>query len=531
MKHFMLCTIVCGIFLTSIMSQGFEYQCAWDPATSAGNGVSSGAGCFDVDEVMALCTPIYLRINVHYFVPDNCEGQIQQTGFQQAEVYAKTEKMIQLLNNEIKHNQPQRKIEHVDPPCLPFRFVLTGVYVHCESNAVAEFSTIELNQRYGVNQNGAINFYVAGFPQGATGVGYNYEKTGSASSFDPNIWWTLGNLYHELGHIFGLGHSFAQNDFCDDTAPLVFTWDKNCNGIIDVVPQNPKLTERGIMCWNVLKKGTKPGEPGYADENCNGVNDCEEVLPCVESPCCQEQNVDNNVMSYSAAKNAITKCQLKIMLNNINSLKCDVIEKIGGCPPTKAFISKRPMDVANENQCHECLDLSASWDETSYQLEIYELTPSGNQLVYHSGLKTEQAIKFCYKTNPSLPGSGALLKPNTQYRAILFTYNECSNSEMTYDFSTDLGNCGPLTFETLDVDPNPVNGNVVLHFNWSGPENSFSILARNVLTETDYPLSQSNLTTVGENSLNLSTEHLPPGTYIMMVQARDFYAIKNFIKL
>jgi hypothetical protein len=516
------------LWCTTLNSQQYDYYCAWTDQQSS-NSTQSSDPCFDVQEIMDECIPIYLRLNVHYFVNDDCLGKIQQENFDQSKVYENTERMIKILNNEIKNNQVQVRSDSGTAPCLPFRFVLTGVYTHCKTNAKGEYNIPYLNNEFGVNSSNEINFYIAHSPNGASGVGYSWHNAGSAVRFNPEIWWTVGNLYHELGHILNLGHNFI-SDGCDDTPIIINDWDKNCNGKIEG-STDPILNEKNLTCWGQLYSNVKPGEPGYADINKNGVGDCDEKNPCTPSPCCLAENIDNNVMSYSSNKSALTACQLKKMLEYINNNRCDLIEKIGACPPTNAFINQLPQDLVNEAKCVECLQLSGSWDETSYRLRIYEQAPNSVILVYDSGLKNGEATTFCFKTNSQYPGTYTLLKPLTTYLAELTTFNGCSDDIYNYEFITNPPNCGMNSFDELEIQKNPVMGELILKVTHGNEEPGVRIEATHLATGIVYVLRENINIFSGQNYIYLSSNELPQGSYILGLKGPFHVSYENFLKL
>ncbi len=506
-----------------------EYYCAWESGMNALRTPSNVSPCLDVQSVFDSCTPVYIPINVHYFVKDDCEGFAQQTTFKQTEVYENSERMIKALNNQLAHNVPVKGSANPSAHCIPVRFVLSGVYQHCRTNAIAEYSTLQLNAQYGVNRDSEINFYVAAFPGGATGIGFSNDNCGAASEFDLNEWWTLGNLYHELGHIFGLYHNFY-NDNCDDTPIITYEWDKNCNGVIESFPDRKK-NERSLTCWGILYSGAGPGEPGYHDGNSNAVNDCDETSPCTPCPCCKEEYIDNNVMSYSSDKSALSDCQIQIILNTINTYKCGLIRKIGGCPPTKAFIDQTPHEKSDRSACTECLTLEGSWDEDEYELSLYEQAGNLNILMYTSGRIWGKATKLCYKTTSNGYGNLLLLKPSTKYLAILRCFNACSEDSYSYTFITNNPNCGELPFESLDLHPNPVTGKLVVQSANRIIPDSVHISLRNIQTSNFEPLPAETMSSHAEGILEFDFGGLGSGIYVLMIQTKECIYQGQFVKL
>lgn len=511
-----------------VYAQGFNYYCAWqeEPAGASSGGA---APCFDLDSILDNNLMIFIKINIHYFVNDHCNGLVQQTGFKQEDVYKKTKEMFIELNRSIANNQVQHGGSGNQAPRIPFRFVLSGVYFHCKTGAIAEYQTVELNKNYGVNKDKEINFYIGHFPYGATGIGYANDNSGAAVAFDVNTWWTIGNFYHELGHIFNIRHSFNE-DGCDDTPRLVTQWDKNCNGKID-----PGLTgkqrEDNLTCWNVIEPGKQKGVPGFTDDNENNVHDCDEILPCTPSPCCDKNNIDNNVMSYSANKSAITDCQLMIMLNYINTKRCSLVFQIGDCMPTVAFVDQLPEDKVDQSRCRECLRFEGSWEVQEYEFKIYQVSGVQRVLIYQSNRLYGQALNFCYKIDPKYPGTDLLLIPNTDYELVLNTYNECSADQYTYNFRTNQGVCRELPGINVIINPNPVTGPLVLNLNNEGNPKTAMIWIENINTNLSYQLHSDYFLMHGPSTVEFNIDYLPQGAYVLYVLMADELLYQNFLKL
>lgn len=521
----------CLLFLTKqseVFAQNQDYLCGWKDELQQVSNVNSSP-CFDVEDVFKNCKTVYVRINLHFFVGDDCNGSIQQLGKSQREVFKISEEMIDFANNTFANNEVQRKSPDAVAPCVPIRLVLKGIYLHCKSDVVGITNTPTLNLEYGVNTTAEINFYIAKTEIGATGIGFHEQRCGSATAFNKDTWWSIGNLVHEVGHILTLNHSF-EFDGCNDTPKITYDWDKNCNGILEN-SNDREMDETNLTCWNKLESNRKPGEEGYSDINLNNVNDCDEQFPCSVCPCCNIENVDNNIMSYSAIKSAITSCQIKKMLNDLSGYNCGLIEKIGDCPPASAFITQTPEDKIDQTRCRECLILEASVNEEQYELKLFERINGQEILVYNSGWKTGKASNFCYRTGAAFKGMFNYLKPNTEYVAYLKAKNSCSEDQYKYLFFTNSGDCGAVSYESISISPNPVLNGIIVEFTANQVESNVQVFAKNMFSGSLYMISQNQTIVEGANRLYISEVDLPQGTYTLMIEGEHSIYQNNFVKM
>jgi hypothetical protein len=492
--------------------------------------VSNTPPCFDVDYVAEKCIPVYVRINLHFFVDESCDGKIQQVNRNQSSIYKIAEEMIEAANHSFAHNDAQWQVSDPVIPCVPIRLLLKGIYTHCKTNAIGIYNTLYLQQQFGINTDSEINFYIASSSDGSTGIGYHNNRCGSAVVFNKETWWSIGNFVHELGHILTLKHSFERFDGCDDTPVILHNWDKNCNGIIES-QAHPKYNEQDLTCWNKLEPGKKPGDDGYSDGNSNGVHDCDEQPPCTDSPCCKMEFQDNNIMSYSAAKSAITTCQLRRMLKDLSGFNCSLIEQIDGCPPANAFITQNPEDLKNKSDCHECLILEASVNESWYELKIYENENGVYKLVYQSGTTQGKAINFCYRTGEAFAGMPNYLKPSTEYKAVLTTGNECSESSTVYHFITNNPGCNNVSYETLEIYPNPGTDLINVEFSSTASTESLQAYVKNIVNGKYYTMFPEKRSSNEENTLQMNINSLPQGNYSLYILNGNKLFQNNFVKL
>jgi Pregnancy-associated plasma protein-A len=519
-SYYFLLLFIVSFLPATLKAQDEEALCGWTIALNEGEPEPTGNPedqCFDVAAVLESCTPVYIRFNVHFFTDTDCKGSVQIINSSQRSAYKIAENLINNANHTLANNQIQWQSPGAVQVCNPIRYVLSGVYIHCLSDAVGGSHTAALHYDWSVHEDTEINVYIANFPGAATGIGFP-----TYASID---WVEAGNLNHEIGHVFGLTHTFDPTENCSDTPRVIHNWDKNCDG---------DLTDPGeqvLQCWSYIDADMLPGQAGFRDANNNGAHDCNEMLPCTPSPCCDWLYIDNNFMSYNAYKSSYTKCQLSKMLTDLSEHDCSYVEKIGGCPPPHAFITQTPSDILNTDYCIECIVLEASFNETQHLLEIYSI--SNGVLAYSSGWKNSPVDNFCFTTKKS--DAGHFLKPNTEYRVVLAVKNECGDEDdAEYVFTTPSPKC---TLEGISIGveeqmllrPNPTALTIQVHFNADSDERFVFMVVDN-LSGRKTIVQQNYVAYNGENQIDISVIDLNTGSYTLICIGEHHLYQSRFVK-
>ncbi|MEZ5039302.1 MAG: M43 family zinc metalloprotease [Saprospiraceae bacterium] len=235
-------------------------------------------------------TPIkYIRVNVHWFnIADSSKNMVGQSAID----FAKS--LIQTANQDLERNQPMWLPHGNQTPTLPIRhrYVLsprpndptdTGIYFHfvddescylVHKGKNANLYKRDLIRKYAIQLDTVLNIFILPhhpdsvasptYAPNSTGValGTVVKVAGMIENGQPS-WHYRSLINHEIGHSFGLSHTWAYNDGCDDT------------------PQHKQ------DCWS---------------RN--------------ERPECKE-TTSNNVMDYNAEQNAWTPCQIGKVLKRM----------------------------------------------------------------------------------------------------------------------------------------------------------------------------------------------------------------------
>ena len=480
--------------------------------------------CFNEQAIYDDCRTVYLKLNIHFFLDDNCEGSIlfEDDPFTaQEEAYDLAERLINeandmLGNNNQQWNQAWWGATETQPHCNPIQCLLKGVYIHCDTRAKNQGVNL-INSSIGLpfhrNLNTEINVFVASVfgPGGATGVALRPGSLFAIENLD------VGNFNHELGHALGLIHTFADDD-CDDTPAILHDFDANCNGILE-------LFERDRKCWTFIHDD---------DPRCNP----DSTSLCGVDSCCYFHFQDNNVMYYSAYNwaTSYTPCQIKRMLKTINDLHCNRIEEVGGCTPPSAFIDILPRFKNQTINCRYCINMEGSFNEDHYKLDFYEVDSLGNNisLVKTTGWIAGQAGSYCleqYKQSRWESG----FEGGKRYKALLIVEEDTCGIEDTFSLIFDLPvyDCDEtLPPFTVDVSPIPLIGNTI-HINYTLAHNSeIEILAAHGNVGLyNQPVESKQYKPSGNYQLNINTSHWAQGINVLIFKVDNLVYSTNVIKL
>ena len=127
-------------------AQSFGSNFCGTPDNQAYSPSSPINQCFTVDIIQDNCTTIWLRINIHFFLDNNCQGNIHplnEGNYSIEDAYEVAEQIIDDANNQLENNKKQWNqeplwniFEEKPAQCVPFRYALSGVFVHCDEIAM-----------------------------------------------------------------------------------------------------------------------------------------------------------------------------------------------------------------------------------------------------------------------------------------------------------------------------------------------------------------------------------------------------------
>lgn len=543
------------LFLQSGYTNAQTVECGTSFIDPLKEVLAENSFCFSSEGYQGIynyCKLVYINVNVHLFVEDDCCGKTRIVDKNQLESYAFVEDFIKECNGRLANNQDQWH-SNLPAACVPIRYVLKGVYMHC--NGDIDFYDYA-NGPYFRNSNSEINIFIQ-----SCGTNSGVASPG-VSPYTSIALISAGNLNHEFGHLFGLNHAHEYNDLAgiicpDDTDPHRINWDANGNGvfqdyILNINGQNKMVREKNYFCWTYI--GNWPITEGQeADKNYNSVHDCDEATtpgaPTEASPCCNWDNINNNVMAYNNYQNAFTECQSLTMLHRIqhSSVLCNYVSATDPvCPPASAFITQSPNDK-NGAYCSETLILSASFNETSNRLIIINM--DNNSIAHDSGVNVGETKNVTVSIVPSCSNC-IVLNPGTHYKARLTVFNDCQEPAVfEYEFNTKNGNCDriesvPCPAEEIEpedpngggltlglvLSPNPSFGNVNIQFDAEIGE-VFQIEVLNLSTNRVIKSMRQFYANEGVNQLRIELQDQQPGYYQITARSSKKVYTGKFLKV
>jgi hypothetical protein len=486
--------------------------------------------------IIESCGLIYISVNVHFFVTDDCQGTTAakrvQDRKEQEDTYLEAEKLINRANrynegisDNLQWNQAVNGATVTTvPQCVPFRYVLEGVYIHCESENRTLYDNSENSAwRNKTTYPDAVNVGIANVSGGPNGYAAYSGRYTVVENF-------MGGLFtHEFGHVLRLVHTFEFQENCDDTPSIDWwTYDRDNNGTIDY---------QGQTCWSTSN---------FLDLDGNGSAETDARTPNGSTiinthPCCgRDDLISNNVMHYSVAatersRAAMTPCQMSRALNTLFDEKCDLVRSVmPPCPPVSAFIGIVPSVSTNED-CAFTLHFESSMNESEHRIIVETLVggvfrqPATPDWV--DGRATD--LSLAIGTNLNDKFADRVFLSNTTYRVTLETKSSCGGAASysveftTGDCDVDVTGGGIILISEggMVVYPNPANHGTRLTYQLNADSDVqiywASLDVNGQFTPPQLKSVESGSKTEGQYFVDFSNEDLKNGLNYIILQAGE----------
>ena len=490
------------------------------------------------------CSPIFIAVNFHFFVNDDCSGNVgaapnitlsQEEAFQEAEnLLKRANSYNERIGQNSQWNQAFWGAPVTAPQCVPIRYITNEVFIHCDEdlkqNPGFGNSYWANSTTYPDALNTAIsNITIFGSSvTGYTSLGARYVVI---ETFEGQ------NFHHEVGHTGSLRHTNQRLEACEDTPEIDWEYDYNGDGIVDENSfRDPCFDSAPFIIIN-----------GVQYDQCTP----DGIVVVNPSPCCAIENRDNNTMiagalaALQSSRAAMTPCQVETIIDDYIATKCDMIKAINTtCPPTSAHIGILPItDFVND--CKFTLYFEASMGDEEHRL-TYELWEGGRYVhLFTTDWDAAPAGRriFGVGRNRGQNGISGTLLSNADYRITLETRNDCGSlASHQVEFTT--GDCdinrpdeGGVIFipeNNLIVYPNPTNLGSTLEYSVTANVN-VDIYWSGIGTDGHYlPLQHhtigSGAKSPGNYTVQFSNQQLKQGVNYIVIQANDEVHIRRVNK-
>lgn len=228
-------------------------------------------------------TPMkYIRLNIHWInTSDSSKNYVGKKAIKF------TEGLLRAANRDVQKNCEMWLPNGNNTPVLPprYQYVLTprpndpdddGIYFHFDDEIAyyvhkgknRNISDKRPYQRYGIQKDTVLNIFIMPHhPDSVASPTYHPGQVGVALGSHVKIagmfegkgtyWQYRGCFNHEVGHIYGLSHTWRFNDGCDDTPRhKQECWSPGQR------PGCDTLTSNNVMDYNVLQNSWTPCQIG-----------------------------------------------------------------------------------------------------------------------------------------------------------------------------------------------------------------------------------------------------------------------------
>lgn len=299
----------------------------------------------------------YISVNFHY--PNDSKKQYNYIG-EEAVSFSKS--LLKYCNDRLEKNGKMILPEGNDIPVYDagFRYRLAeddstpsgwAVYEDVDDEHwyyikkgknKTNYSRAIINN-HGVNEDSQLNFFAMVYPpdslknpdfkSGVAGIalGTSLKIAGIKEVAQGKPWVMASVTNHEVGHVYGLRHSWYKNDGCDDTPPHA-------------------------NCWASTEEGKCAGP------------------------------VSNNLMDYNSQQLAITPCQIGVVMSSMHDIKDKgrglLIKDWCQYDPTKTLV------VTEDLELNRSVDMKGDiivQEGVSLRISCRVHMPSGAKIIVHPG--------------------------------------------------------------------------------------------------------------------------------------------------
>jgi len=546
---------------TTLTAQSDEvWECGMPGATLPPQTLLQKNHCFNVNLVQQTCAKVWVRVNVHFFLDDDCEGTLYPINTVEIPIedaYVVAEDWVNRANDQMENLYPQWvqiplwNINQVKPAqCSPIRYALSGVYIHCNTNArnTTGSNVGYFRDNFGVNTDTEFNAFLVEWIGGATGEA---DALGGMAFTSENLWHS--NFNHEMGHVLDLRHTFDDPfiEGIDDTPNVRYRIDFNCDGDTNdnwasLGGENETVIRKGIWC--------QPDDCGAIsgvvpiDYNGDGVidyqNPCDSALiasGCLPEPGCSWDYHTNNLMHYGGyleCCGVFTEGQITRMLEYLSTPQgCEYKEVITDdiCLPPMSNIHILPTE-STDGDCSFCFQIQASIHDAYYRLDF--LRPNG-ALQYSTDWQEGPATEFCISnTFKYLNQYKYGFVAGVEYTAVLTIVNECGE-EAVEEINFILpglpqNGCSIVPdndVEIKNVYPNPFIHSIDIEYKTDRSGNlSFWLIPRNT-GGNDLLLAMEYVSAAGTYFKTLTTTQASSGMYYLVLELDGEVISKALIKI
>ncbi len=316
----------------------------------------------------------YIRLNIHFVnASDSSKNYVGE------EAIAFAYNLVHNANTDLQQNAKMNLPIGNQTPVLPinFQYVITpkendptdkGVYFHFDDELCyyvhkgtnRNHYNREIINKYGVQVGSVINVFimphhpdsVASPTYISSGVGValgtNIKMAGIYEDGKP-FWYYRQILNHEVGHVFGLHHSWAGNDGCEDTPHH-----PNCWNYTEDAPCNT-LVSNNVMDYNAWQLAWTPCQIGRVHEAMSELNARQRQL-LVPTWCDLDESktlVIRDSIHWQGAKDVTTN--IVVASGGILRLSCRL------ALPKGASITVEPGGKLILNEAHLHNDCGETW--------------------------------------------------------------------------------------------------------------------------------------------------------------------------